>query len=193
MLAVDGSVGADNRRLDIAKGRVDPLERRLGHCRDPASGLGSPMGTSGIGDAGETLKPIADDRATWAEAALGERRQCLVPPPTIPAEPCGAGSTRTQERGAVGNFRGYSASPSGATVDLLRGSAVGMLHSGAVDQSTQWADGQRSDDSTASRPRGREHAGLRKEGIENARPYLQNHRTRWLLGNKYRGCDKAGH
>lgn len=30
------------------------------------------MRAPGVGDAGETLKAIADDRAVWIEAALGE-------------------------------------------------------------------------------------------------------------------------
>jgi hypothetical protein len=44
MLAVDGSVGADNRGLDVAEGRIDSLERWLAHRRDPASALDGLVG-----------------------------------------------------------------------------------------------------------------------------------------------------
>src|SRR5712691_1646798 len=78
MLTVDRPVGADNRGLDVAQRGVDPLEGRFARCRWTASGLDGLVGASGIGHPGETLKPVADDRAAWTEAALGKRRQCLV-------------------------------------------------------------------------------------------------------------------
>jgi hypothetical protein len=75
MLAVDGTVCSCDGGLDVAEGRVDPFEGRRLSCLWSRPGLDDLVRTASFGDAGETLKTVADDRAVWIEAALGEPRE----------------------------------------------------------------------------------------------------------------------
>ena len=72
MLAVDGAVGSCDGGLDVAERRIDPFERRRACRLRSRPGRDNLMRAPGIGDAGETLKAVADDSAVRIEAALGE-------------------------------------------------------------------------------------------------------------------------
>src|SRR4029077_3628306 len=78
MLAVDGAVGSCDGGLDVAQRGVDPFERRRACRLRSRPGRDNLMRAPGIGDAGETLKAVADDSAVRIEAALGEHcnRSC---------------------------------------------------------------------------------------------------------------------
>ena len=78
MLAVDGAVGSCDGGLDVAQRGVDPFERRRACRLRSRPGRDNLMRAPGIGDAGETLKAVADDSAVRIEAALGEpcNRSC---------------------------------------------------------------------------------------------------------------------
>jgi FixJ family two-component response regulator len=72
MLAVDGSIGASDRRLDVTKRRVDPLEGRRARRDRPAPRNDDLMGTPRLGHATEAAQAIADHRAVRREAGFGE-------------------------------------------------------------------------------------------------------------------------
>src|SRR3954470_5066280 len=78
MLAVDGAVGANNGGLDIAERGVDPLEGRYARRCRTGSSLDGLVAATGVGHTAETLEPVADDRAAWIEAPLGERGDRLA-------------------------------------------------------------------------------------------------------------------
>ena len=72
VLAVDGTVGAGDRGLDVAQRGVDRLEGRRARRGWPGSGLDDLAGASGVGHAGETPESVADHRAGGIEVALGK-------------------------------------------------------------------------------------------------------------------------
>src|ERR1700722_3646150 len=72
MLAADGTVGSDDRRLDVTQCRIDPFEGRRARRLRPRAGFDDLMRAAGIGHAGEAPKPVADHRAVRVETALGE-------------------------------------------------------------------------------------------------------------------------
>src|SRR4029077_15329619 len=78
MLAVDGAVGSCDGGLDVAQRGVDPFECRRACRLRSRPGRDNLVRAPGIGDAGETLKAVADDSAVRIEAALGEpcNRSC---------------------------------------------------------------------------------------------------------------------
>src|SRR5918998_1897818 len=108
VLRADAPVGADDRGLDVAQHRVDPLERR------PARGLGTRAGAhravlaAGLRHGGPAREAVADDRAAGGEAALGELLDLLLPEALdhLEAEPArlalGRGLHRRHERDLAG-------------------------------------------------------------------------------------------
>ena len=74
MLAADGTVGSCDGGFDVAQRGVDPFEGWRPSRFWPRPGLDDLVRAPSIGDAGETLKAIADDGTVWIEAALGEPR-----------------------------------------------------------------------------------------------------------------------
>jgi hypothetical protein len=86
MLAADGAVGSDDRRLDVAQCRIDPFEGWRARRLWPRAGFDDLMRAAGIGHAGEAPKPVADHRAVGIETAFGEPRDRMAAKAGDPAQ-----------------------------------------------------------------------------------------------------------
>src|SRR5512132_4102522 len=63
VLVADRSIGADDRRFDVAESGVDPLEGRREGGFAARAGADRLVGAAGSGDATEARQTIADDGA----------------------------------------------------------------------------------------------------------------------------------
>ena len=72
VLATDSAIGTGDRRLDVAKSCVDPLECRRTRRKGSASCDDDLMRTSCLGDATEAAQAIADHPTVRCEAGFGK-------------------------------------------------------------------------------------------------------------------------
>ncbi len=72
MLGTYGSIGSDQRRLDVAQRRVDPLEGGRFGGSWACAGLNRGVGASDAGDGRETRKTVGQDLGVGGERRSGE-------------------------------------------------------------------------------------------------------------------------
>src|SRR3954471_18618954 len=86
MLLVDGPVGSDDGRLDVAERGVDPLERGHTGRGGAGAGLGYLMFAARLFHRPETGQAIADHLAVRSKAAFREPRDRMVAEAGGPAQ-----------------------------------------------------------------------------------------------------------